>query len=104
MHRRKMVPTLLLAVCLCIVDCERSDGVSTRDKDRLDSEPAAANLVSFWGAGSHAMADAGQDRPAELGIRFSSDIPAQLTAIRFYKFAGNSGPHVANIWSCDGVL
>lgn len=50
------------------------------------------------------MTDAGQERPAELGIKFTSDVTAQLTGISFYKFPANLGSHIGNVWSSDGTL
>lgn len=40
----------------------------------------------------------------ELGMQFQSDVGGFITGIRFYKSAGNTGPHVANLWSADGTL
>ena len=34
----------------------------------------------------------------ELGTTFSSAQAGQITAVRFYKLAGNTGTHVGNIW------
>ena len=40
----------------------------------------------------------------ELGVRFRSDISGFITGIRFYKFAGNTGTHIGNLWSNTGAL
>jgi hypothetical protein len=40
----------------------------------------------------------------ELGVRFTSDVAGQLTALRFYKGPGNTGPHVGHLWSATGTL
>jgi hypothetical protein len=39
----------------------------------------------------------------ELGLRFRSDANGSITAIRFYKGAGNAGPHAGNLWSATGT-
>lgn len=39
----------------------------------------------------------------ELGVRFSADVPGQITAVRFWKVPGATGQHVGRIWRA-GVL
>ncbi|MDT0213272.1 DUF4082 domain-containing protein [Rothia sp. ARF10] len=38
----------------------------------------------------------------ELGVKFTSDVPGQVSAIRFYKGSANTGTHVGNLWSATG--
>ncbi len=42
--------------------------------------------------------------PVELGVRFQSEIDGWITALRFYKSAGNTGNHIGNLWTNDGSL
>lgn len=42
--------------------------------------------------------------PHELGVRFASDVPGSITAIRFYKASVNTGPHPVRLWSAGGTL
>jgi uncharacterized protein YjdB len=44
----------------------------------------------------------GPDLPVELGVKFRSDVDGYVTGVRFYKPAGNAGPHVGNLWSSTG--
>jgi hypothetical protein len=39
----------------------------------------------------------------ELGVKFTSDINGEITGIRFYKGAGNTGTHTATLWSASGT-
>jgi len=39
----------------------------------------------------------------ELGTKIKSDVAGTITALRFYKGAGNSGTHVGNVWSTTGT-
>jgi hypothetical protein len=39
----------------------------------------------------------------ELGVRFSADVPGEVTGVRFYKGAGNVGTHVGSLWASTGV-
>jgi hypothetical protein len=40
----------------------------------------------------------------ELGVRFESTVAGFVTGVRFYKGPQNTGAHVGNLWSSDGVL
>ncbi|MBT1070849.1 DUF4082 domain-containing protein [Pelotalea chapellei] len=51
-----------------------------------------------------AVTDAGADSPVELGVKFRSDSGGTISAIRFYKSAANSGPHIVRLWSASGTL
>ena len=48
--------------------------------------------------------DDGDASAVELGVRFRSDIAGYVTGLRFYKFAGNTGFHIGNLWSNTGTL
>lgn len=39
----------------------------------------------------------------ELGARVVSDVPGKITAVRFYKWPGDPGPHVGKVWSASHV-
>ena len=39
----------------------------------------------------------------ELGVRFQSDIAGYVSAIRFYRGATNTGPHIVNLWTNAGT-
>ncbi len=42
--------------------------------------------------------------PVELGLKFQSDVGGTVTALRFYKGAGNTGTHVGHLWTASGTL
>ncbi len=50
----------------------------------------------------HVSSNAGDD--IEVGVRFSSDVGGHVTAIRFYKAAGNTGAHTGTLWTAGGTL
>lgn len=62
--------------------------------------PAPAS-VSLWPTAVPAS-DGGKDIPVTLGVRFASSVAGQILGVRFYKYAGNTGSHVANLWSASG--
>ena len=50
-----------------------------------------------------ATVDGGADKRVELGVKFRSDVAGNITGIRFYKAAANTGTHVGNLWSSTGT-
>jgi hypothetical protein len=38
-----------------------------------------------------------------LGVRFTVDTPGTISAIKFYKGAGNTGSHVGTLWNANGT-
>ena len=48
--------------------------------------------------------DSGDGSSVELGVRFRADSAGFITGLRFYKAAGNTGTHIANLWTNSGTL
>ncbi|WIM99566.1 DUF4082 domain-containing protein [Actinoplanes oblitus] len=40
----------------------------------------------------------------ELGAKFQVSVPAQVTGVRFYKAAANTGTHLGKLWTTGGKL
>ena len=40
----------------------------------------------------------------ELGMKFQADAAGSITALRFYKYAQNTGTHVGHLWTSNGQL
>ena len=60
---------------------------------------------SIWSAPPAPAIPAASDIQAlELGVRFHVDTIGFLTALRFYKAAGDLGTHVGHLWSNAGTL
>ena len=45
-----------------------------------------------------------EKRSVELGVRFNTAGAEAVAAIRFYRTAGNLGPHTATLWSAGGAV
>jgi len=39
----------------------------------------------------------------EVGVKFSTSLAGNITAIRFYKTAGNTGTHIGELYAADGT-
>lgn len=61
--------------------------------------------ASLWTSGtSPAFASANDFNAQELGMKFKADRNGYITGIRFYKGSGNTGTHVAHLWTSAGTL
>jgi hypothetical protein len=50
------------------------------------------------------IADSPDPSSIEVGVDFTTSANGEITGIRFYKGAGNAGPHVAHLWNSAGTL
>jgi hypothetical protein len=48
--------------------------------------------------------DSGDPGSVELGVKFSSSEDVNVTGVRFYKSAANTGTHVGSLWDASGAL
>lgn len=60
----------------------------------LWTEMAAPLVASFDGDTNGAI---------ELGVKFRSAVAGYVTGIKFYKGTGNTGTHVGNLWTAEGI-
>ncbi len=66
---------------------------------------AADRPGSLWSAGQRPRSGAQADgRSADVGVRFDSSTPGYITGLRFYKAAGNTGVHIASLFTATGSL
>jgi hypothetical protein len=66
---------------------------------------AAAVTSTIWpSTTTPAIVDTNETTPVELGVKFTSDTNGYITGLRFYKGAGNTGTHLAHLWTSTGQL
>ncbi|MFE3779757.1 DUF4082 domain-containing protein [Amycolatopsis sp. NPDC059090] len=58
----------------------------------------------FSGATTPSTLSADEATSLELGVRFSSSVSGNVTGVKFYKGAGNSGTHTGSLWTDSGTL
>jgi Domain of unknown function (DUF4082)/Cadherin-like domain len=79
-------------------------GTATATAD-LTVNPSSGPTVSLFSASSTPSIVSVDDANAvELGFKFQASSNGDITGIRFYKGAQNTGPHVADLWSASGTL
>ena len=61
---------------------------------------------SIWSASAvptHPTYDIKDVNSYKFGVKFKSDIDGYVMGVRFYKGPNNSGTHIGNLWTSDGV-
>ncbi|RFB76660.1 DUF4082 domain-containing protein [Methylovirgula sp. 4M-Z18] len=66
------------------------------------SDPATSSLFDPTTAPS--LTSVNDPNAAELGVQFQASSNGEITGLRFYKGAQNTGTHVADLWSSSGTL
>ena len=71
-----------------------------------DSSPSNAVTPNdtIFDFGRPGTVDSGDPSSVELGVKFKADTNGLVTGIRFYKAAGNTGPHIGSLWTAGGTL
>ncbi|WP_250034275.1 DUF4082 domain-containing protein [Paractinoplanes maris] len=72
--------------------------------DPAPTQPAVpAGATTVFAASATPANPSWNDTDAlEVGLAFTSDVAGEVNGVRFYKGAGNSGPHTATLWSASG--
>jgi hypothetical protein len=93
---------------------ERADAVSVFSDGATPSShvaPAALDAPGSPGAASVFTESARPQTPVdpdrgsvELGVRFAPKVDGTVSAIRFYRTAANTGPHVGTLWGPNGEV
>jgi hypothetical protein len=72
---------------------------------RLGSLQRQTTESSIWSNASVPVNPSEPDsRAVEVGVKFRADVAGQVTGVRFYKGAGNTGTHVGNLYTLAGSL
>ena len=66
---------------------------------------ATSTTTTLFGTETPTVVAATDDASSvELGVAFTPSVAGSVTAIRFFKGAGNTGAHVGHLWSPTGAL
>jgi Domain of unknown function (DUF4082)/Bacterial Ig-like domain/Bacterial Ig domain len=67
------------------------------------AEPGVCPCTLFDDADGPVNSPDPETRSVKLGVAFRADSPGNITGIRFYKAAQNSGAHTIALWKTDGT-
>ena len=80
--------------------CSRGEGPPSPP----DLGTASSADTIFNGSGTPGTADVDSGDDHEVGVRVFSDVGGNVTGLRFYKGAANTGAHTGHLWATDGTL
>ena len=82
------------------------------DSGNLQATPTSVTFViggtscpcSLWPTTSPTTGVDADPNSVELGVRFRSTAAGNISALRFFKHAQNTGTHVGSLWTASGTL
>jgi len=80
-------------------------GLSASETFNLTVSTSPATTVSLFGATTPSTAPASYNdgAPIELGVKFTAATAGQVTALKFYRAASDTGTDVLDLWSATGT-
>ena len=98
--RRRLYGTGVLQ--LCHLRRPGRDGQRVRLSDR---QRVVCEHVSLFSSNpTPSIVSVNDPNSVELGFKFQASSAGDITGLRFYKGASNTGTHVADLWSSTGTL
>ena len=75
------------------------NGPASEHSNAVTPTAPASGLDTIFGLATPTTIDSGDTHSAVVGVKFSSEVAGNITGIRFYKAATNTGTHVGSLWS-----
>ena len=68
------------------------------------ASPSATPNDTIFDLATPSVVDSNDSGSGNLGVKFTADTSGQITGIRFYKAATNTGAHSGSLWTAGGQL
>ena len=68
------------------------------------SNTTSCPCTLFGSGATPSISSANDSSAVTLGVRFTADTNGWITGVHFYKGSGNTGTHIASLWSSGGTL
>ncbi|KRR21604.1 hypothetical protein CQ13_30745 [Bradyrhizobium retamae] len=79
-------------------------GTATANVSLTVVPPGAAPVSLFSASDTPAQTNLNDGAQLEVGMKFTSSVAGQITALKFYRSAGDTGTDVLNLWTATGTL
>ncbi len=76
-------------------------GLSTNETFNITASTASYSL--FNASAVPTQTNLNDSKQLELGVKFTSNVAGQITAIKFYRSANDNGQNVVDLWSSTGT-
>src|SRR6185369_7823390 len=77
-------------------------GTATANVGLTVVPPGAAPVSLFNVSNTPAQTNLNDGAQLELGMKFTSSVAGQITALKFYPSASDTGPHALHLWPPTG--
>jgi hypothetical protein len=74
------------------------------DPTTIQASGSSGTATSIWSSSAVPQNPLYSAAPVTLGVKFRSDVSGSITALRFYKGAGNNGTHTGMLYTSNGTL
>jgi VCBS repeat-containing protein len=78
-------------------------GLPASDTFNLAVTTTPATVSLFTASNTPAQTNLNDGSPLELGVKFTSSVAGQITALKFYRSAGDTGPDLLDLWTATGT-
>ena len=78
-------------------------GLAASETFNLAVATAPATVSLFTASNTPALTALNDGRPLELGMKFTSSVAGQITALKFYRSASDTGPDLLDLWTATGT-
>lgn len=81
-----------------------TDGAGASSSATATVTVTACPCSVLWPSKTPATVDSGDAASYELGMKVQPTVAGNITGVRFYKAAANTGTHTGSLWSASGAL
>jgi VCBS repeat-containing protein len=78
-------------------------GLAASETFSLTAATAPATASLFSASNTPALTALNDGRQIELGVKFTSSVAGQITALKFYRSASDTGPDIVDLWTATGT-
>ncbi|MGX5735461.1 DUF4082 domain-containing protein [Bosea thiooxidans] len=79
-------------------------GTATANVSLTVVPPGQAPISLFSPSSTPSLPNLTDGSPLELGMKFTSTVAGQVTALKFYRSTSDTGANVVNLWTSTGTL
>ncbi|MEU4803908.1 DUF4082 domain-containing protein [Actinosynnema sp. NPDC023587] len=99
----RLAPATEYTVNALVADVNGNTTATTETWSFTTAAGAACPCSLFSTATVPTTESAGSSASSELGVRFTAAYNGQVSGVRFYKGAANTGTHTGTLWAADGT-
>ena len=78
-------------------------GLAASETFNIAVATAPATVSLFSASNTPAQTNLNDGSQLEVGVKFQSSVAGQITALKFYRSAGDTGPDILDLWTTTGT-